>query len=42
VAFSSRVSLKSMDGLFYRIGLVDEVIVVSKAPKEAIIKRLKD
>lgn len=33
---------KSMGGLFYRIGLVDEVIVVSKAPKEVIIKRLKD
>jgi hypothetical protein len=31
-----------MDGFFYRIGLVDQVTMVSKAPKEVIIKRLKD
>lgn len=32
----------SMDRLLYKLGLVDDVIVVSKAPKEFIIKGLKD
>jgi hypothetical protein len=31
-----------MDGFFYKIGLIDEVTVVSKAPKYVILERLKD
>jgi hypothetical protein len=31
-----------MGGFFHKIGLIDEVIVVSKAPKSVILERLKD
>ena len=31
-----------MNGLFHKIGLIDEVTVVSKAPKSEILERLKD
>jgi hypothetical protein len=31
-----------MDGFFHKIGLIEEVTVVSKAPKTLVLERLKD